>query len=88
MEDNEKTILRDKLAADRTVLANQRTLLSFLRTALMLFATGITLLHLFADDLILKIIGLLLIPFSVLTACIGIINYIIMKRKLNRIKNH
>ena len=33
-------ILRDHLAADRTVLANERTFLAYIRTTLTLFVAG------------------------------------------------
>jgi len=36
----EKIILRDHLAMERTKLANERTLLSYLRSALYLFLGG------------------------------------------------
>lgn len=39
-------ILRDKLALDRTILANQRTLLSFTRTGLYFITTAIGLYYL------------------------------------------
>ena len=39
-------ILRDKLALDRTVLANQRTLLSYIKTSIFLVSTAIGLYYL------------------------------------------
>jgi putative membrane protein len=41
----EDFILRDRLAIDRTVLANERTLLSYVRTALTLFLVGMSFIH-------------------------------------------
>jgi len=35
--DSGTTVLRDHLAADRTILANERTLLAYIRTALTFF---------------------------------------------------
>ena len=46
---------KDKLAKQRTDLANSRTLMSFIRTALMVAATGITFIKLFNDEVIPKI---------------------------------
>ncbi len=40
---NKDLILREKLAIERTVMANQRTFLSFLRTALYFSIAGITI---------------------------------------------
>jgi len=38
-------ILRDHLAADRTILANERTFLAYIRTALTLFVAGLSFIH-------------------------------------------
>ncbi len=43
----EDLILRDYLAADRTILANERTLMSFIRTSVALAAAGGSLIHFF-----------------------------------------
>lgn len=40
-ENNEKLILRDHLALERTKLANERTLFSYIRTSLYLLTAGI-----------------------------------------------
>lgn len=37
--------LRDRLAIDRTELANERTLLAYVRTALTLFLVGMSFVH-------------------------------------------
>jgi putative membrane protein len=81
----EEFMWRDKLAVDRTVLANQRTLLAFLRAAILLVASGITFLKLFAADLVLRVIGIITIPVSILIACLGVINYLMMKRKIEKV---
>ena len=44
-----ETVLRDKLAPERTRMANERTLLSYLRTAFMLVVAGGTALKVFVD---------------------------------------
>lgn len=41
----EDLILRDRLAADRTVLANERTFLAYLRTAFAFAVGGASLVH-------------------------------------------
>lgn len=42
MSERTDTVLRDRLARQRTELADERTLLSYVRTALGLFAGGIS----------------------------------------------
>lgn len=74
---------RNSLARDRTVLANRRTLLAYVRTAFMLFATGITFLKLFPDDLTLFITGWVFIPVSWVVLFIGIYSYYRFKKKIN-----
>ena len=70
-----RLILRDKLAIDRTRLANERTLLSWLRTALMLLVSGATLLKLFNGVLAMQIVGAVLIPIGFVTGTFGVLRY-------------
>ena len=44
---DEKLILRDYLATDRTILANERTVLAYIRTALTALVAGLTLIKFF-----------------------------------------
>ena len=74
--------LRDELARDRTVLASERTFLAYIRTSLMFLASGITLLKLFHDDEILRIIGYLLIPISLAAGLTGYIRFRKMRSEL------
>ena len=46
----EEMILRDFLAADRTLLANERTLLAYIRTGISLLAIAISLIKLFVTS--------------------------------------
>jgi len=72
------------LARDRTSLANERTLLAYLRTAIMLFASGITLVKLFAtDNQSFQVLGYMLIPLSFTTGAIGYVRFVNMRRKIN-----
>lgn len=59
--ENEKMILRDCLAADRTLLANERTYLAYLRTVVSLLAAGIGLIKYIDDGLLTKALGWLFI---------------------------
>ncbi len=62
----EDLILRDYLAADRTVLANERTFMSYIRTAIALAAAGGSLIH-FLDSLVATIGGIILITLAAVT---------------------
>jgi putative membrane protein len=83
----ERMILRDHLAMERTKLANERTLLSYVRSSLYLLLGGIGLVgikqNLFED---LKVVGLVAIGLSVLFLAVGIIRYIQLKRHLRQFK--
>lgn len=72
-------VLRDHLAAQRTILANERTYLAYIRTALTLFIAGVTFIKFFGH-IIYEIIGWLLIPLGILGFVRGSISYIKMKQ--------
>ncbi|MEC4677001.1 MAG: DUF202 domain-containing protein, partial [Nitrospirota bacterium] len=72
-------VLRDNLAAQRTMLANERTYLAYIRTALTLFVAGVTLIKFFGH-VIYEITGWILIPLGIMILIKGIISYIKMKR--------
>ncbi|MBK7958952.1 MAG: DUF202 domain-containing protein [Bacteroidetes bacterium] len=78
---NKDLILREKLALQRTILANQSTFLAFLRTAMYFLVAGISINHLTS----IKhgnLIELIFIAVSFVLLAIGIINY---KRQKNKI---
>lgn len=78
---NKDLILRERLALERTEMANDRTLLAFFRTALYLFIAGITI----NSFLQLKYGLLLEIVFMVLSLSIlifGIVKYKQQKKRL------
>lgn len=77
----EQLILRDHLAADRTVLANERTLLAYARTALALVVGGLTLVRFFGTGFT-SVLGWLLIPLGVLTMVIGTRAYLRMRKRI------
>jgi len=76
---NDEMILRDFLAADRTLLANERTLLAYIRTSIGLLAIAISLIKLF-DTTFTYIIGIVFIGLSIVPLVIGIKRY----KKINR----
>lgn len=76
-------ILRDRLAIDRTHLANQRTLLAFFRTGLYLLMTAAAVWNLeFLREL--RWIGGLATVVGVLVMLIGVLAFIEMRRKIYR----
>jgi putative membrane protein len=84
---NKDLILREKLAIERTAMANDRTFLSFVRTSLYFAIAGITvnsLLNL-SYGWFIEILFLLL---SLLVLAVGIVKYYSQKKKLNENKKH
>lgn len=77
-------ILRDYLAADRTVLANERTLLSYVRTAMAFAAAGAALIHFF-DYMPVQVVGWIIIPAAVSILAIGINRYLRMRQRLAKL---
>lgn len=78
---NKDLILREKLAIERTEMANDRTLLSFIRTGLYFAIAGISI-----NELLQLTYGLFLEIFfwvvAVLVVLAGVFKYIRQKRKI------
>ena len=78
---NKDLILREKLAIERTVMANDRTFLSFVRTSLYFAIAGISI-----NEVLQLQYGLVLeIAFWVLAAftiTVGIIKYVQQKKRI------
>jgi putative membrane protein len=72
--DPEKLVLGDRLALDRTVLANERTFLAYVRTALALLVGGASLIHFF-DIAWAQITGWCLLPSAPLLLITGLWRY-------------
>ena len=84
---NPDLILREKLALQRTILANQTTFLAFLRTSMYFLVAGLSIHHF----LTLKIGFLIEILFYFISFIIllsGIINYFSQKHKIERSRKH
>jgi len=77
--------LTDRLALDRTHLANQRTLLAYTRTGIYLVFTGLGLLHLIVIERELHWIAWLAFALGGLSVLTGVVSYFRMKRKVNRL---
>ncbi|HDH12282.1 MAG TPA: DUF202 domain-containing protein [Nitrospirae bacterium] len=76
---HDNPVLRDHLAAQRTMLANERTYLAYIRTSLTLFVAGVSFIKFFGN-MVYAIIGWLLIPLGILVLIKGIISYVKMKQ--------
>ena len=74
MPKNPHLTITERLAADRTDLANERTLLAYMRTALALIASGTGFAKLL-DSPILRIVFLLFIPVGLMVLLIGVVRY-------------
>ncbi len=81
----EELILRDYLAADRTVLANERTLMSYIRTSVALAAAGGSLIH-FLDLLAADIGGGLLLAIAAGILGVGLQRFIWYRRRLKNFR--
>ncbi len=88
-------ILRDHLAADRTILANERTFLAYIRTALTLFVAGLSFVHfkdIFSTQIaifsshVVEIIGSVFILLGIATFFVGLVRYRRMRALIYKIK--
>lgn len=84
---NKDLILREKLALQRTVMANQTTLLSFIRTSLYFLVAGLSLKSLLKleNSLLFQITFYVV---SVSTLVIGVYNYFKQKRLIKDSEIH
>lgn len=84
---NKDLILREKLAIQRTVMANQTTLLSFIRTSLYFLVAGLSLKSLLKlENILLFQITFYVVSFS--TMIIGVYNYFKQKRLIQNSEIH
>lgn len=86
----DQLILRDHLAADRTILANERTFLAYIRTALTLFVAGLTFVHLKVLSseipLFVEWIGFVFILLGIIAFFAGLVKFIRMRALIHKIK--
>lgn len=82
--ENEDMILRDCLAADRTLLANERTYLAYLRTVVSLLAAGVGLIK-YVDGVFTQILGWLFIGGSIVAFYYGTKRFIEVKYPIKRL---
>ena len=84
---NKDLILREKLALQRTTLANQSTLLSFLRTSMYFMVAGLSigsLLKVEHSD----IIEIVFFLFAFAIFVLGLINFYKQKKSISDNKKH
>lgn len=70
----EDFILRDYLAADRTILANERTFLAYVRTALTAIVVGVSFIKFFESTFIERV-GWIILIGSVILFIMGLMRY-------------
>lgn len=84
---NKDLILREKLALQRTVLANQSTFLAFLRTSMYFLIAGLSI------DSVLNVPSgntyqIVLFSISALLLIAGVTNYFINRKKIKESEQH
>ena len=84
---NKDLILREKLALQRTMLANQSTFLSFLRTSMYFLIAGLSLRSLLKIENSL-IIEIALFITSFIIFVFGTVNYFKHKKSISENKKH
>jgi putative membrane protein len=83
MQDRSDTWLRDRLARQRTEMANERTLLSYVRTALGLIAIGVPAVWWF-DESVIQALGVVSLIMGTAFLGIGIRRFLTLKAEINR----
>jgi putative membrane protein len=84
---NKDLILRERLAIQRTILANQSTFLSFLRTSMYFLIAGLSLKNVLKIENSI-IIEIVLFSFSGIILLIGIVNYFKHKKSILENEKH
>ena len=77
----EELILRDRLAVDRTILANERTFLAYIRTALGFFAAGVFAIKFF-DSIPIELVGWVFVMSGIIVFVVGLSKYRRLKRQI------
>lgn len=77
--------LQQKMAIERTIMANERTFLSYSRTSMALVVAGLSFLHL-TDSLYLGIIGAAFVPIGAVLFAFGIARFKKMQHRIREEK--
>ena len=80
--ERDEMILRDFLAADRTMLANERTFLSYTRTALAFVIGGASMIH-FLNGAFADVGGGVLIVFGAISLVVGVQRYRWFRKRIS-----
>jgi putative membrane protein len=80
--------LLNRLARNRTILANERTFLAYIRTSIMFAISGVTLIKLFSTEYYIMIIGYALLPVALLNYIVGMLRYRKMCRRITEMEDH
>ena len=84
---NKDLILRERLALQRTILANQTTVLAFFRTAMYFFVAGLSTRNLLKiENSIVIEVSFYLIAFVILI--LGIVNFFKQRKMITENKKH
>ncbi len=78
--------LSERLALDRTMLANERTFLAYARTSMVFVVSSVTLLKLFEGNRIANIVGLALIPCAIAVGLIGLVRCYRLSRSMSSLQ--
>jgi putative membrane protein len=81
---SEALILRDRLAIDRTHLANERTLLAYARTAFMLIIAGATAIKALPADRVAVVSGWILLGCGLAVVLFGANRFRTIRRRVHR----
>jgi putative membrane protein len=84
---NKDLILREKLALQRTILANQSTFLSFIRTSMYFLVAGISVNNLTTIPN-KEAVELILIGVAVVVFGTGLINFLSNSKKIKESEKH
>jgi putative membrane protein len=83
---NKDLILRERLALQRTILANQTTVLAFFRTAMYFFVAGLSTRNLLKiENSIVIEVSFYLIAFVILI--LGIVNFFKQRKMITENEN-
>lgn len=84
---NKDLILRERLAIQRTYMANQTTLLSFIRTSLYFFVAGLSIRNFFKIE-VLYILEPIFFIVSILIITIGVFQFFKQKNAIKNSEKH
>ena len=83
IEKSKEDSVLNKLARNRTVLANERTFLAYIRTSIMFAISGVTLIKFFSTEFYIILLGYLLLPVALINFVIGYLRYHKMIRQIS-----